>query len=138
MCQDDLVGKSLENKVSEAESHYKEAESVYRRIHSDLGLANVLQAMGDLLQSKEEYFIAIDAYKTALSLYKKTSAQMGSAYTASEICYSYAQINDKDNVKHYADMVEKLCEKLPYENVKTYCYNKVITALMIIMMSVNP
>ena len=120
------------DKLSEAESHYKEAESVYRRIHADLGLANVLQAMGDLLQSKQDYSNAIDIYKTALRLYEKTSEQMGSTYTASEICYCYAQINDKNHVIYYADMVETLCEKLPYENVKTYCSNKVKIALMII------
>ena len=44
----------------------------------------------------------------------------------------YAQINDKDHVIYYADMFEKLCEKLPYEDVKTYCSNKVKIALMII------
>ena len=120
------------DKLSEAESHYKEAEIIYRRTHDDLGLANVLRAMGNLLQSKEEYSIAIDFYKNALTIYKKTKVLIGFIYTASEICYCYAQTGDKGRVIKSAIMIKSLCEKLPYEDVKNYCQYKVITALMLI------
>ena len=56
------------DKLTEAEGHYREAEELYRRIHADLGLANVLQSVGDMMQKTENY--------------EKASRKYGSSYYA--------------------------------------------------------
>ena len=54
-------------------------KAVCRRIHADLGLANVLQAMGDLEQEKELFNFAIENYEDAAILYKKVMDEVGLA-----------------------------------------------------------
>lgn len=39
-----------EDSLEDAEEHYREAENIYRHIHAELGLANVLQAIGHILR----------------------------------------------------------------------------------------
>ena len=116
-------------KLEKAEAHYWEAENLYRRIQDDLGLANVLQMMGDILQSKKDYKAAIDIYRDATALYVKTSEMMGLTYTSSELCLCYAETGDRDNVRYYSDMVLSIINSLPYDNVKSYCLKKIKKAI---------
>ena len=81
----------------------------------------MLQAMGDILQSKKDYKAAIDIYRDATALYVKTSGMMGLTYTASELCLCYAKTGDRDNVRYYSDMVLSLLDSVPYDSVKNYC-----------------
>ena len=50
------------------------------------------------------------------------------AYTSAELCYCYAEEGDEEKVLIHAQQVVKLCERLPYECVKLYCFMKVSRA----------
>ena len=108
-----------------------EAEGVCRRIHDDLGLANVLQLMGDLEQGKNHFRQAIDYYENSVQLYEKTKERVGMAYTCSELCCCYAKDGNKEKAIIYEQQVIELCKNLPYESVKRYCMMKIRSALSI-------
>lgn len=81
------------------------------------------------LQSKGDYKAAIDNYGNAVDLYVKTRRKVGLSYTASELCFCYAETGDRDGVRYYSDMVLSLLDSVPYDNVKSYCLKKINEAL---------
>ena len=121
-----LFHRVCSQKVSQASP---ETINIYPRCNADLGLANVLQTMGDILQSKGDYKAAIDNYGNAVDLYVKTRRKVGLSYTASELCFCYAETGDRDGVRYYSDMVLSLLDSVPYDNVKSYCLKKINEAL---------
>ena len=115
---------------------YVEAEGLYRRVGDDLGLANVLQSRGDLMQEKRDYSNAIDTYTKALELYMVVNYLTGTGYTLSELIYCYAsKFKDSEEEKDFisvlalADDAKKVIDILPYEAVKEYMLRKILVAL---------
>ncbi|MDL2322259.1 hypothetical protein LJC47_07960, partial [Desulfosarcina sp. OttesenSCG-928-B08] len=64
---------------------------------SDLGRANALQALGDLLLKENDFKKALRFYEEALPLYRSQQEPMGCAYTLAEIirCQHRLKILDR-------------------------------------------
>jgi tetratricopeptide (TPR) repeat protein len=68
-----------------AEGHYTAAEALYRQIDDSLGLANTLQARGDLEKSKGHDDLALAFYRKASPIYQRIDALLGLTNVMAEV-----------------------------------------------------
>lgn len=67
--------------MDRASLSYQAALSIYRAVGERLGQANVLRALGDLLQFQKDMEAALESYQAALSLYRAVGDRLGQANT---------------------------------------------------------
>ena len=112
------------DKLPEAENYYREAEELCDGIGDNLGLADVLAAIGHMLQVKSNYEGAAENFEAAAELYKKLHEKEGAAVCCAELCFCSAKLGDPDTAKKYRKRMVRLLSALT-EDVKEYCDHRV-------------
>ncbi|MEH2230363.1 MAG: tetratricopeptide repeat protein, partial [Nostoc sp.] len=75
----------FKNEVKKANDCYQQALLIYQEIGDRQGEANILQAIGDVLQFLDRRDQALERYETALSFYRDIGARLGEANTLKAI-----------------------------------------------------
>jgi len=112
------------DKLPEAENYYREAEELCDGIGDTLGLADVLAAIGHMLQVKNHYEEAAENFEAAAGLYKKLHEKAEVAVCCAELCFCSAKLGDPDTAKKYRKRMVRLLSALP-QDVREYCDHRV-------------
>ncbi len=91
--------------VERARNLFDQAVELFRKEQDDLGRANALQGMGDLLFEEKRFVEALDVYRQALDLYQREQEPMGMAYTAANIlrCLHASGNGQADEMRQLAE-----------------------------------
>ena len=107
-------------RISEAEDHYQEAQDLYRSERYNLGLANVLQSLGDLYYSNKDYSKAKYFYEQALALYSSEKDNMGFAYTCAKLARALNALGETSRRDEYLRKGSGICSK---KAIFPWCWN---------------
>jgi tetratricopeptide (TPR) repeat protein len=91
--------------VERARNLFNQAVELFRKEQHDLGRANALKGMGDLLFAEKRFVEALDVYRRALDLYQREQEPVGMAYTAANIlrCLHASGNGQADEMRQLAE-----------------------------------
>jgi len=92
--------------------HYRQALDLYRAVGDRLGEANVLKAMGDVLQFRKDMEAALEHYRQALGLYRAVGAKVGEAITLRRKGHSELSCNQIDAAEQSYCASLDLCRQI--------------------------
>ena len=113
--------------ADEALEHYDTALKLYEQVGDNLGKANTLKAIGDVLQFLKRCDEALERYDTALKLYEQVGANLGKANTLSAIgrmqqtlMQFEAALNNYQRALHlYQEIGDRWSEAITLQNLAT-------------------
>ncbi|MEG4236411.1 tetratricopeptide repeat protein [Microcoleus sp. Pol14C6] len=98
--------------AQEALSRYDTALKLYEQVGDNLGKANTLRAIGDVLQFLDRCEEALERYDTALKLYEQVGANLGKANTLRAIGDVLQFLDRRDEALKRYDTALKLYEQV--------------------------